>query len=526
MTPRRYLGLAVTIAFFATGWWLLGPAQLGGPTSYSVLSGNSMEPRLERGDLVLVRTQSSYSVGEVVLYQDNESGARVLHRIIAERNGHFVTKGDNNDFVDPVHPTPNEVVGKFWFAVPGAGTVLAWLKQPLNLALLLTLVALAGLGGGREVSRRRVPGAARPVVALAEAPTPSPPLMPTIARALATAGAIAFVLFLALGVAAWSASESATKTIDRLYAHQGTFSYSGDTEPGPVYPTGEVERGMPIFTRLVDALPVSFSYRLRSTQRSDVHGTIGLDAVIRDTSGWERVLPVAAPVPFAGSEATAQGVFDVAGFESLVREAREQTAAPLAGISVELRPRVAVEGTVGTTAVDDTFAPRLVFSYDNTTLRPVAAVDAAPSTPPPYEPERSEPGTEVVPAAVGLGPLAVSVGDARTMAGLGLVTSLLVLGLGSVLLVSRAERGPVDLIGRRHGARIVPARAVVPEERWVTEVDDIEDIARIAEAYDRVILRVTEDGSDVYLVDDGIAVYRYRPDPVARAAGPLPSVTW
>jgi signal peptidase I len=524
MTPRRYLGLAVTVAFFAIGWWLLGPAQLGGPTSYSVLSGNSMEPRLERGDLVLVRTQSSYSVGEVVLYQDNESGARVLHRIIAERDGHFVTKGDNNDFIDPVHPTPGEVVGKFWFAVPGAGTVLAWLKQPLNLAILLTLLALAGLGGGREVSRRRVPGA-RPVVALGEA-APSPPLAPTIARALATAGAIAFVLFLALGVAAWSASESTTRTIERLYAHQGTFSYSGETEPGPVYPAGKVERGMPIFTRLVDALPVSFAYRLRSTRSSDVHGTIGLDAVIRDTSGWERVLPVAAPEPFTGSEATARGVFDVAAFESLVREAREQTAAPLAGISVELRPRVEVEGTVGTTAVHDTFAPRLVLSYDNTTLRPVAAGDAAPSTPPPYEPERAEPGTEVVPATVGVGRLAVSVDDARTMAGLGLVTSLLVLGLGSVLLVSRAERGPADPIGRRHGSRIVPARAVVPEERWVTEVDDIDDLVRIAEAYDRVILRVTEDGSDVYLVDDGIAVYRYRRDPVARPAGPLPSATW
>jgi signal peptidase I len=525
MTPRRYIGLAVAVAFFAIGWWLLGPAQLGGPTSYSVLSGNSMEPHLERGDLVLVRKQSSYSVGEVVLYQDNESGARVLHRVIAERNGHFVTKGDNNDFIDPVHPAPGEVVGKFWFAVPGAGTVLAWLKQPLNLAILLTLLALAGLGGGREVSRRRVPGT-RPVVALSESPAPAPPITPTVARALTTAGAIAFVLFLALGVAAWSASESSTRTVDRLYAHQGTFSYSAETEPGPVYPAGTVERGMPIFTRLVAALPVSFSYRLRSTQRSDVHGTIGLDAVIRDTSGWERVLPLAPGEEFSGPEATARGVFDVAEFEALVREAREQTAAPLAGISVELRPRVEVEGTVGTTAVDDAFAPRLVFSYDNTTLRPVAAVDAAPDAPPPYEPQRAEAGTEVVPATVGVGPLAVAVGDARTMAGLGLVTSLVVLGLGSVLLVSRNERGPGELIRRRHGARIVPARAVVPEERWVTEVDDIDDLARIAEAYDRVILHVTEGGRDVYLVDDGIAVYRHRPDHVVRPAGPLPSTTW
>jgi signal peptidase I len=526
MTPRRYIGLAATVAFFALGWWLIGPSQLGGPTSYAVLSGNSMEPRLERGDLVLARKKSSYRVGDVVLYENHEMGARVLHRIIAEHNGHFVTKGDNNDFIDPVRPTPSEVVGQFWFAVPGAGTVLAWLKRPVNLAILVTLLVLVGLGGGREVSRRSAPDA-RPVVALAEAPAGRQPIAPTLARALTTAGAIAFVLFLVLGFAAWSTSASSTKPVAALYAHEGTFSYSGETAPGPAYPAGQVTRGMPVFTRVVDALDVSFAYRLRTDGNPDVHGTIGLDAVVHDTTGWERILPIATPRAFTGTTAKAAGRFDVAAFETLVRAAREQTAAPLAGITVELRPRVQVEGTVGSTAVDDTFAPRLTFSYDNTTLEPTPAAGAAPGTMPPFEPRRVEAGSEVVPATVGVGPLSVVVADARTMAALGIVTSLVVLALGSALLVTRREQGgPAEQIALRHGGRIVHARAVVPEERWVTEVDDIDDLARIADAYDRVILHVTDDGSDVYLVDDGIAVYRYRLDRVARPAGPLPSATW
>jgi hypothetical protein len=131
-----------------------------------------------------------------------------------------------------------------------------------------------------------------------------------------------------------------------------------------------------------------------------------------------------------------------------------------------------------------------------------------------------------VPTTVGVAPLVLAVGDARTMAALGIVTSLLVLALGGALLASRRDGEPASPIALRHGSRIVHARAVVPEERWVTEVDDIEDLARIAEAYDRVILHVTENGSDVYLVDDGIAVYRYRLERVARPAGPLPSATW
>jgi hypothetical protein len=282
---------------------------------------------------------------------------------------------------------------------------------------------------------------------------------------------------------------------------------------------------MPVFTRLVDALAVSFAYRLRTADDADVHGTIGLDAVVHDTTGWERVLPISPVHAFTGTNATAKGTFDVRAFEELVREAREQTAAPLAGISVQLRPRVEVAGTVGATDVDDAFAPRLDFSYDNTTLDPLSAPGAAPSAPPPFEPRRVESGSEIVPATVGLGPLSLAVGDARTMAALGIVTSLLVLALGGALLASR-RAGPESPIALRHRSRVVHARAVVPEERWVTEVDDIEDLARIADAYDRVILHVAEDGSDVYLVDDGIAVYRYRLDRVARPAGPLPSATW
>jgi signal peptidase I len=67
-SPRTLAGLLLSLALLAVGWWLLGPVQLGGPTGFAIVNGNSMEPRLERGDLVLVRKRSSYDVGDVVLY--------------------------------------------------------------------------------------------------------------------------------------------------------------------------------------------------------------------------------------------------------------------------------------------------------------------------------------------------------------------------------------------------------------------------------------------------------------------------
>ncbi len=526
ISPRTGLGLAATAILLAVGWWLLGPSQLGGPTSYAVLSGNSMEPRLEGGDLVVARAKPSYHVGEVVLYEDRETGARVLHRVIGERGGRFVTKGDNNDFVDPVRPARDEVVGELWFAVPGAGTVLAWLKQPLHLGLLLALLVLVGLGGRRELPRSRPPGV-RPLVALPGAPAaPVPAIVGTVGRAFATVGAVTLAIFVALGVAAHAASGTSIRPIDELYAHEGRFSYSATTEPDPVYPSGAVETGMPVFTRLVDTLLVAFAYRFDTRQPADVHGSTRLDAVVRDTTGWQRILPISPAHSFDGTVARAEGLFDVSAFEELVLQARELTAAPLAGITVELRPHVDVSGTAGATRVDESFAPSLVLSYDGTTLRPLPAVGAPPGAAAPFAARRVEPGTEIVPAALGVGSLSLTVDQARTLGWLGVAASLAVLLVGGALLVAGTDGAPASRIAMRHGSRIVQARAVIPDERWVTEVDDIDALARIADAYGRVILHVTENGDDVYLVDDGIAVYRYRDGRVPRPTDPLPSASW
>ena len=62
---------AVIAVVLGLGAWLLfAPASLGGATRYAVVEGASMEPRLSRGDLVLVRAGSAPRVGDVVLYRD------------------------------------------------------------------------------------------------------------------------------------------------------------------------------------------------------------------------------------------------------------------------------------------------------------------------------------------------------------------------------------------------------------------------------------------------------------------------
>ncbi len=162
MRTRRWKFAASVLAGAAAlGLWLFfAPTKLGGSTNYSVTAGISMQPLLVKNDLALVRTQSSYHVGDIVLYNSAVLHKPVLHRIILIQNGNYFFKGDNNNFVDPGYATRAELVGKLWFHVPDVGAGIGWLGIPFHTALLgglaaMILVLVAGSSPPRRRRRRR-----------------------------------------------------------------------------------------------------------------------------------------------------------------------------------------------------------------------------------------------------------------------------------------------------------------------------------------------------------------------------------
>jgi signal peptidase I len=148
---------ALLAAELALGLWIFfAPTELGGSSTYSVTSGVSMQPLLYRNDLALVRAQTTYAVGDVVLYHSSVLGKPVLHRIILIQNDQYYFKGDNNNFVDPGYATRSELVGKLWVHVPELGSAFSWLGQPLHAGLLAGLAStFVVLTGGKPHRRRR-----------------------------------------------------------------------------------------------------------------------------------------------------------------------------------------------------------------------------------------------------------------------------------------------------------------------------------------------------------------------------------
>lgn len=112
----------------------LRPTALWGPATYVVVSGNSMEPLLSDGDLVVLRERSEYVIGDVVTFAVPEgepgAGTLVIHRLVAAEGGAFVPQGDNRDRVDRWRPTTEDIRGSLWIHIPGGGRVLIQLLRP------------------------------------------------------------------------------------------------------------------------------------------------------------------------------------------------------------------------------------------------------------------------------------------------------------------------------------------------------------------------------------------------------------
>jgi signal peptidase I len=129
------------------GWWLtLAPRAVGGPATFVLVQGQSMEPLLHTGDLVVVtRSSDSYQLGDLVAV--SVDGGVVIHRL---RSGSATqgwrTQGDNRRTEDAWAIRPSQVLGKAWLTVPAFTTktafVRSWWFAPGAAALTVFLILM------------------------------------------------------------------------------------------------------------------------------------------------------------------------------------------------------------------------------------------------------------------------------------------------------------------------------------------------------------------------------------------------
>ena len=109
-----------------------------GFTQVIVLSG-SMEPTISAGDMLILREQPAYRLGDIVTYKSGQS--LITHRVIGNSGLKVTTKGDANNMADdPI--SIYQIEGRVVLVLPGVGNWVLFLKTPMGM-LLLSLGALA-----------------------------------------------------------------------------------------------------------------------------------------------------------------------------------------------------------------------------------------------------------------------------------------------------------------------------------------------------------------------------------------------
>jgi signal peptidase I len=380
--------LALAAAILA--WVVLAPRELGGSAEYVITHGSSMEPKLHEGDLAVVRSGADFEDGDVVAYRSRALGQIVLHRIVRSEGDRFVTKGDGNGWVDSEQPAHGDVIGRLWFSVPGGGGVLSALHTPRNGAFAAAVLALLALGGtGAHVGRRRARRRTEEVGegSLASIASAVHNLWPF----LAVAGAVC----LAFALIAFSRPGTKTTPIDLAYEQTASFSYAANAPRGAAYENRAVATGDPVFLRLVDRLPVRFSYALESDEPLEVGATTRLTAELSDESGWRRSIPLASESTSGGSSLVAEGTIDFPRLWRLLRRVQAETGVAQESYDLTLVADVAVEGRLAGKELDEGFAPRVRFRLDALKLQscrtPAKRVTGSRASSPPRgrEPFRS-----------------------------------------------------------------------------------------------------------------------------------------
>lgn len=110
----------------------------------------SMTPTIKVNDTVMVRRvdYKTLKKGDIITFKSSDSrlnGMIITHRInevIKDSNGNytFITKGDNNEYVDDASVLPQNIYGKVVVKVPFYTTIKKVIGNPITIALVCVLI--------------------------------------------------------------------------------------------------------------------------------------------------------------------------------------------------------------------------------------------------------------------------------------------------------------------------------------------------------------------------------------------------
>ena len=486
------VGTLFVAAAVVAAWMTFGPAAMGGGVTYVTTHGNSMEPQFHTGDLAILRTSSTYNVGDVAAYRSSTLKVAVMHRIVAVNGGHYTFKGDNNSWVDTEAPTASDLIGKLAVRIPQGGI---WFQRATSPAVLggVAFLLLASGGSVVQTRRRRRKGTMSRPVALPS--RPSGTLLgtaPSWLRSAIATTAFVGIVGLALAAAAWHTPATGPVTTQVKGDRGMTFSYSTTVPQTPAYDDTTVNSPDPVFRTVAGSVDVHYSYR-------GSPGTVAVSAVLTTPSGWRSVVQLSPAKSITTTRYNGTVRLHLAALQARADAAAVVTGLPGSPVTVTVKPLVTTPG-----ASDFTPVLRLTLSPLQLALAdlPKALVIDDPTT---------ESQVNEVPRTMGTASLHMTISQARSIGSTLALAALLAIALLAPIALTSAPKSEGAGIRRRYGQLLVSVEPMAtPPGRPLVDVEEFATLARLAERFGLLVLHWTRSDIDTFVVQDEGTTYRYR----------------
>lgn len=501
---RLILAVLGTVAG-ALLWLFFAPVQAGGQAFYAIVNGSSMEPLFHRGDLVILRQTDEYQIGDIVAYANPDIGP-VFHQIVGQDVSGFVMQGVNNAWVDSYEPKENEIYGKYWAVIRGAGDVMTYLRNPVRLAILVgILVVMAGMMKYLSDLKKKRTGAK---------------LVERAGNCLAawresywwvvySLGAIGLILSVICFVQ--PLQKNATEKLD--YSQAGNFSYTSQADPA-IYDSGSLHTGDPVYLALTCNVRFGFNYALTPGNNFAGGGTYQLLAILQASNGWQKSFVLTPKTAFTGGTFQTSASFDVCQLNDLIAQLQSKTSVTQLQYNLVLTPNVAVNGSFVGQPLAAAFNPPLKLVFDGQQLYYPPDSDSSTSAFTPAENGFIDQNV-LETNTLNILSLALPISTGRVIA-----LVLLLVGLLGILLPAclyRLARKTDALVAARilFGRPLleIEANSLEDNQRFL-DLTSLEALASVAERYDQPVFFTRQHGATgsvtlTYFVYRENLVYRW-----------------
>lgn len=286
--------------------------------------------------------------------------------------------------------------------------------------------------------------------------------------------------------------------------HNTLFDYTVSLKPNILYNVTVIKPGETIYLKLVELVNVTEIYRVISDKEIKVEGTHNCNVFLEAPEEWRKELYKCPPISFRSSNLNVKYTFNVSKILSYIDTIRKETGISTSKYVLTIKPKISVKYYVDNYEKQETLTPSfsIIFDVQAGKLR----FKQSNST-------RISDKVETIVKTNYVNILGIPVEAIRLKTilyfTLTLITTSFILSW-VIIVKEREEKDIISVINVKYRDLIIEAKNLKIDVRNTVDVENIEDIAKIASNLGKPILHTVLNRKEhMYIVIGETTLYRF-----------------